>query len=594
VPLLIESFDGISAARRRAPSILTIRALRRDCQHGAPDEGGSVEGHGEIATSGTPWESGGDSTWVGGPGLAGSLWRYRIVIVIVAVLAACAGYAASLLLPPRYEAQANLYLRDPGSPAVLPLDGAGQSQAGDHAIFMATQARLAASDEVYGRAAESLGPDWTPADVRSSVEVEPSADLTVLTITGTSSDPVEAADLANAVGAAYQQVARERIAADAEDAITQLRRVVDVRNAEFDALRAQAAQTSGSSARTTLERKAQHVADLISELQIRQDDIAARAAMYGSGIVSFERATPPTSSSQPAPVLLALLGGVVGLIVAGGWAWWAAGRNRRVEAEGDAGAILGVPLLGETPRLSSKLRGARGSQSQLDGLDPVAAEAYHFVLASLEYALSRTGGKVVAVVSAGQGDGKTVTVLNLALAAKQEGRRVRLIDADERTRQLSQLCRDTELFSVIGLGDNSDESAEVTATATAAQNGAGAQKGRHPAVLFRSTAFGELVNPSDEADLVLIDTPALLGVSEAVTIADKADAVLLVVNRGTSLNDLRRARERLAFTDTPLIGYLLNRGAARRGYAAYGGTGRSVQSAQRSTGAATPPRAPSD
>ena len=88
-------------------------------------------------------------------------------------------------------------------------------------------------------------------------------------------------------------------------------------------------------------------------------------------------------------------------------------------------------------------------------------------------------------------------------------------------------------------------------------------------MFFRSTAFGKLISFSGEpADLVLIDTPALLGVSEAVTIADHADAVLLVVNRGTSLADLRRARERLAFTDTPLIGYLLNRGSAPRGYAA--------------------------
>ena len=94
-------------------------------------------------------------------------------------------------------------------------------------------------------------------------------------------------------------------------------------------------------------------------------------------------------------------------------------------------------------------------------------------------------------------------------------------------------------------------------------------------MFFRSTAFGKLISFSGEpADLVLIDTPALLDVSEAVTIADHADAVLLVVNRGTSLADLRRARERLAFTDTPLIGYLLNRGSAQRAYAGNGSAGR--------------------
>ena len=96
------------------------------------------------------------------------------------------------------------------------------------------------------------------------------------------------------------------------------------------------------------------------------------------------------------------------------------------------------------------------------------------------------------------------------------------------------------------------------------QVGPSERNGHHPAVFFRSTAFGELISSGEPADLVLIDTPALLGVSEAVTIADHADAILLVVNRGTSLADLRRARERLAFTDTPVIGYLLNRGFAQR------------------------------
>ena len=182
--------------------------------------------------------------------------------------------------------------------------------------------------------------------------------------------------------------------------------------------------------------------------------------MYGSGVESFQEAAPPVSSSQPAPLLLALIGAVLGLVAAGGWAWWAAGRNRRVESEGDAGAILGVPLLGETPRLDVKLRGTGAPSSPPK--DPVAAEAYHVVLAALEHALSKVGGKVVAVASAGPGDGKTLTVLNLALAARREGRKVLLVDADERTRQLSQLCRDGRHFDVIGVSHDGEEDPAVT------------------------------------------------------------------------------------------------------------------------------------
>jgi Mrp family chromosome partitioning ATPase/capsular polysaccharide biosynthesis protein len=537
-----------------------------------------VDGKREFAVSETFSGLDGDGPWVGGPGLVGSLWRYRLVIVAVTALAAIAGYAVSVLLPAKYEAQASLFLRDPGSAAVLTLAGF-PVQSGDHAVFMATQAELAGSDVVYERALQILKRSGTPDDVRRSVVVGPSAGLASLTIRATSGDPVEAANLANAVGTAYELVAGERIAADAEVAITGLRQVRAQREAEFDALRPQLAQASGPD-QPALQRGAEWVANLIGGLQVHEDEIAAQAGVYGSGVESFQEAAPPVSSSQPAPLLLAAFGAVVGLVAAGGWAWWAAGRHRRVEAEGDAGAILGVPLLGETPRLDTKLRGARGGSSPPGELDPVAAEAYHVVLTALEHALSKVGGKVVAVASAGPGDGKTLTVLNLALAARREGRQVLLVDADERTRELSQLCRDGELFDVIGVGHDGEECPAGTVSprsrpwpatrARVLQVGPSERNGHHPAVLFRSTAFGELISSGEPADLVLIDTPALLGVSEAVTIADHADAILLVVNRGTSLAELRRARERLAFTDTPVIGYLLNRGVPPGGYAGYG------------------------
>ncbi len=140
-----------------------------------------------------------------------------------------------------------------------------------------------------------------------------------------------------------------------------------------------------------------------------------------------------------------------------------------------------------------------------------------------------------------------------------------LVDADERTRQLSQLSRDGRHFDVIGVSHDGEECPAVSVgrsptpqprpepptLGTVLQIGP-ERNGHHPAGFFRSTAFGKLISFSGQpADLVLIDTPALLDVSEAVTIADHADAILLVVNRGTSLADLRRARERLAFTDTP-------------------------------------------
>src|SRR3954470_12517391 len=93
---------------------------RPGCESFRPG-GGSVDGNREFAVSEISSGPDADSTLVGGPGLVSSLWRYRLVIVTVAAFAAIAGYAVALVLPARYEAQANLYLRDPGGAEVLTL-----------------------------------------------------------------------------------------------------------------------------------------------------------------------------------------------------------------------------------------------------------------------------------------------------------------------------------------------------------------------------------------------------------------------------------------------------------------------------------------
>ena len=177
----------------------------------------------------------------------------------------------------------------------------------------------------------------------------------------------------------------------------------------------------------------------------------------------------------------------------------------------------------------------------------------------------------------------------------------------ERTRRLSQLCRDNGHFDVVNLGDDGaggpagteqvapgddgNDGNDGDLSAKVLQIGPKERNGHHPAVVFRSSAFGKLISFSVEpADLLLIDTPALLSVSEAMTIADRADAVLLVVNRGTSFADLRRARERLAFTDTPLIGYLLNHGLASHADAGTGARSSLARGFLLRRGAGKPPR----
>ena len=394
-----------------------------------------------------------------------------------------------------YVAQASLYLRDPGSPAVLSLGGSTQSQSGDHAVFMATQAALAGSDEVYGRALQLLKRGGTPDDLRRSVVVAPSADLASITIRATSDDPAEAANLANAVGTAYEQVAGERMAADSKDAITRLQQVMAQREAEFDALRAQAAQASGPDSGHS---RAQGAACGRSDRRVagpRRTISLPRPRCTDRGSSRSSRRFRRLSSSQPAPLLLALFGAVFGLVAAGGWAWWAAGRNRRVEAEGDAGAILGVPLLGETPRLGAKLGWTGGPSARRTSWIRSPRRPTTSCWPRWSTPCPRWAARPSPWPARRPGDGKTVTVLNLALAARREGRKVLLVDADERTRRLSQLCRDGEHFDVIGVSHDGERVSRGHRQAVAADTAAAAQAATRGTVLQSRAERAERAPP---------------------------------------------------------------------------------------------------
>ena len=135
-----------------------------------------------------------------------------------------------------------------------------------------------------------------------------------------------------------------------------------------------------------------------------------------------------------------MLGALVGLLGAGIWAWWAAARNQRAEGRGDPARILGAPLLGEVFALPASRASAGSAAAPLWPPESSVADAYHVVVASLDHELAGVGGSSVAVTSVGLGDSRTSTTLSIAAAASEEDRKVLLIDADERTQRLSELC----------------------------------------------------------------------------------------------------------------------------------------------------------
>lgn len=509
-----------------------------------------------------------------GPDLLESVWRYRWLVAAATVLAGLAGFAASFLQTTLYEAEARLLLDDPGSTSVFE-DRAVQT--GDR--YVRNQAEAANSPQVMVRASELLEGQLTPEELRESVTARPSVDVDVLSLVARAQSPEDAALLADTVAEAYQELAAEDVQSNAEQAIGELNETKAELQARINQAEASLAANPGNA---SLQAQRDAASAQLIQIEGRADQIAVDAALYGSGVELFQEAQLPESPAQPQPVRNAAVAAVLGLLASSAFAWWRAEHTQTADRRQDAAPVLRAPLLGQVPDFAAV--GVTGLDPTRSAPHSVAAEAFQFLVSSLEYALTQSNGSTVLITSAHPADGKTVTALNLAVAALRDGRRVLLADADERVRGLTGLCGAAPAPGLTDLVDDAipfagcTASVEVPGTTGLPFLPAGTRPD-DPAGFFRTPGFRKVITRlREQADLVILDSPPILSVSDTSAIASQADGIVLVVSRGTSLRLLEEVRERLEFVGTPLLGYVFNRADVRGsamsyGYGSYGSYG---------------------
>ncbi len=430
----------------------------------------------------------------------------------------------------------------------------------DQGRYVANEAEVFISRPVAVRASEILGGNPDADEIQGVVSAEGEFDVDLLTISATQPTGQGAIDVVDAVVAAYGEIVAEQTQAASQSAVATLQNSkleLRVRIAETDAALAEVPESAALEA----QRNAQLEQLYALDTQIEQ--IAVNTALYGTGVRLYDA---PNYAAQiaPRPYRNAAIAGVLGLIAAGAWSWWREERRDQVESRNTPASVLDAPLLGTVPEYSSVK--VKGPAPTVTDPNSIAAESYHFIVSSLKLALGAINGKTVVVTSTGPEDGKTVTSLNLAVAAAGSGQRPLLIDADERTLGLTTLAN---LANVPGLTDLS--ATEGDATDLIRQWGVGAQtdllfvpagssRSTDPARFFRSPAFQQAM-PALTAgqEFVIIDAPPVLAVAETTDIAHQADAVLMVVVEGTSQRKLQEARARIEITGKPIIGYVYNR-----------------------------------
>jgi succinoglycan biosynthesis transport protein ExoP len=190
------------------------------------------------------------------------------------------------------------------------------------------------------------------------------------------------------------------------------------------------------------------------------------------------------------------------------------------------------------------------------------AENIRAIRAALSVAAEDRRAHVIQVASPEPGDGKTTLAANLAIAEAQAGKRVLLVDADLRRPCVHALFNVPQgrglseaLTANIPLHDVLRESVVDGLTLLTA-----GLPPTNPAEVLSSTRWQRVVNELKlDFDLILVDSPPLLAVSDACDIGRQTDGLLLVVRLGKNRRPVViRARDLIAAHNLPLLGVVAN------------------------------------
>jgi capsular exopolysaccharide synthesis family protein len=284
------------------------------------------------------------------------------------------------------------------------------------------------------------------------------------------------------------------------------------------------------------------------------------------------QAAAPTSPIRPTPVRSAGVATIVGLILGVGLAFLFEYLDDSIKGREDMErAVGGLPVLGLVPLVANWKDRRRPMVVSIAEPKSSAAEAYRALRTSVQFMGLDRPLRIVQMTSPAASEGKSTTLANLAVALAQAGERVVMVDCDLRRPRIHHffgLSNDVGFTSVL-VGDNPLSSALQTvegqdrlrllASGPIPPNPSELLSGRRAAEIFSAL--------QSESDIVLVDCPPVLPVTDATVLAGRVNATLLVATAGTtSRSALQHAYASLRQVDAPIIGTVLNGITSEGGY----------------------------
>jgi polysaccharide biosynthesis transport protein len=427
---------------------------------------------------------------------------------------------------------------------------------------VATELELVTSAPVKALAEKKLG--FVP-----KISAAEAGTTNVINISATASSPSEAAKIANvyATGFVSYETATSNSALTAGE--TALQNQINSTDAQVNGLEARPPSASTTATITALESQETVLKDELAQLQVS-------GAETPGGVEVVAKAQIPSSPSSPKPVKDGVIALILGLVLGIAAAFAIDYFDDKVYTKADAERVGGgTPVLAMIPEVAGwKKKGDAILVSQVDPTSPVT-EAYRSLRTALKFTPYDGGLRTILVTSASASDGKTSTVANLGVILAASGERVVIVSCDLRRPRLGDFVHNAETEGItsalIANGDQHLAIQPVTEVPGLALLGTGPIPPNPAELLGTDKAAKVFASLRQMFDVVLIDSPPILPVSDALILSRYADVVLFVAAAGeTRRGELERAFELLNQSTTRIAGIVLNKVSKRTGGYGYG------------------------
>ena len=276
-----------------------------------------------------------------------------------------------------------------------------------------------------------------------------------------------------------------------------------------------------------------------------------------------DEAFPPPEDKPSSPnIAMNLAAGFFGGIAVGfGLIFAVAFLDDRVKSAFDIEGTIGLPMLGVIPRIK-KLDTSTKAQAVASNVDRHVTETFRSIHSALKLNDESRNAKIILATSTLPGEGKSFVSSNLSLTFANHGEKTLLIDADLR---LPNVARSLQLENDFGLLDHIEKGValdeviikEVYPNLDVLPSGG---KSKNPTQVLNSAQLEAMfADLRDRYDRIVVDSPPLAAVSDALNLLPLVDGTLYIikfntVKRKTAVVNVRRLWE----SNTPVFGAILN------------------------------------